>query len=66
MTRQEDGSYAGFDRAELTSRSGGKADAARRIRVRALTIRLFPDSGSWTRAVPHGAMLSKVLMCVSC
>ena len=39
--RQEDGAYAGFDRAELTSRSGGKADAARQIRVRALTRSIF-------------------------
>ena len=60
MTRQEDGAYAGFDRAELTSRSGGKADAARQIRVRALTSTLFPNSGSWMRAVPHGARLAKV------
>ncbi|KAK9845936.1 hypothetical protein WJX81_006457 [Elliptochloris bilobata] len=30
---QEDGSYAGFDCAELTSHSGGKATAARQIRA---------------------------------
>lgn len=31
--KQEDGSYAGFDETELTSRSGGKAAAARLIKV---------------------------------
>lgn len=31
---QEDGSYAGFDDKELTSRSGGKAAAARLIKVK--------------------------------
>lgn len=31
--RQEDGFYTGFDRTELTSRSGGKAAAARLIKV---------------------------------
>lgn len=30
---QEDGSYAGFDEEELTSQSGGKARAARLIKV---------------------------------
>ena len=30
---QEDGSYAGFDEQELTSQSGGKARAARLIKV---------------------------------
>lgn len=30
---QDDGSYAGFDPGEFTSRSGGKAEAVRHIRV---------------------------------
>jgi hypothetical protein len=30
---QEDGSYAGFDTEEFTSRSGGKAEAVRDIKV---------------------------------
>jgi phosphoserine phosphatase len=30
---QDDGSYAGFDPEEFTSRSGGKAEAVRHIRV---------------------------------
>lgn len=30
---KEDGSYAGFDRDEFTSRSGGKAEAVRDIKV---------------------------------
>ena len=33
MALQEDGSYAGFDEKELTSQSGGKAQAARLIKV---------------------------------
>jgi hypothetical protein len=34
---QEDGSYAGFDAEEFTSRSGGKAEAVRDIKVRQQT-----------------------------
>lgn len=30
---QEDGSYAGFDATEFTSRSGGKAEAVQHIRA---------------------------------
>jgi phosphoserine phosphatase len=30
---QDDGSYAGFDAEEFTSRSGGKAEAVRDIKV---------------------------------
>jgi hypothetical protein len=33
MALQEDGSYAGFDPQEFTSRSGGKAAAIREIKV---------------------------------
>lgn len=33
MVVQEDGSYAGFNEQELTSQSGGKARAARLIKV---------------------------------
>ena len=33
-TIQADGSYAGFDESEATSRSGGKYSAARSIKVR--------------------------------
>lgn len=34
VLQQDDGSYSGFDANEFTSRSGGKAEAVRQIKVR--------------------------------
>ncbi len=48
MAAQEDGSYAGFNEQELTSQSGGKARAARLIKVpytqQAVTSKTLPGS----------------------